>query len=231
MLTAKFLQKAPIFAELPADNLRLLESSLRRQSFREGEVIFHQGDPGHCLYVIENGRIRIYVLGPDGREISVNIYADGDVFGELAILDGLPRSASAVALTRTETLVLYRDDFLKHLRLFPEIANNLISILSSRLRHTTDYAESLAFLDVRTRLARELIRLSERYGTPTNSGVVVDLGMSQADLASLVGTSRETLNRILNRLRDEKVVRLTGRNVELVDVAKLRGIAGLLGKL
>jgi CRP/FNR family cyclic AMP-dependent transcriptional regulator len=222
-----FLQKAPIFAELPADNLGLLEASLRRQPFRSGEIIFRQGDPGHCLYIIEKGRVRIYVLSPDGREISVNIYAAGDVFGELAVLDGLPRSASAIALLRTDTLVLYRDDFLEHLRAFPEIANNLIFILSARLRHTTDYAESLAFLDVRTRLARELLRLAERYGTPTKRGVEIDLGISQADLASLIGTSRETLNRTLNRLRDEGIIKMAGRNVELVDIEKLRGIAGL----
>jgi CRP/FNR family cyclic AMP-dependent transcriptional regulator len=221
-----FLQNAPIFAELPADNLKLLEASLRRRTFRDGEIVFCQGDPGHCLYIIENGRVRIYVLGPDGREISVNIYATGDVFGELAILDGLPRSASAVALVRTETLVLYRDDFLEHLRAFPEITYNLIFILSTRLRHTTDYAESLAFLDVRTRLARELLRLAERYGTPTKSGVEIELGMTQTDLASLIGTSRETLNRTLNRLRDENIIKMAGRNVELVDIEKLQDIAG-----
>jgi CRP/FNR family cyclic AMP-dependent transcriptional regulator len=221
-----FLQNAPIFAELPIANLKLLEASLRRQAFRSGEIVFRQGDPGHCLYIIESGRVRIYVLGPDGREISVNIYAAGDVFGELAILDGLPRSASAIALARTKALVLYRDDFLEHLRACPEMANNLIFILSTRLRHTTDYAESLAFLDVRTRLARELLRLAERYGTPTESGAKIDLGMSQADLASLIGTSRETLNRALNRLRDEEIIKIAGRNVELTNMEKLQGIAG-----
>jgi CRP/FNR family cyclic AMP-dependent transcriptional regulator len=227
MSRATSLQNAPIFTELPAANLSLLEASLKRRIFRDGEVIFRQGDPGHCLYIIESGRVRIYVLGPDGREISVNIYASGDVFGELALLDGLPRSASAVALLRTETLALYRDDFLEHLRAFPEIANNLIFILSTRLRHTTNYAESLAFLDVRTRLARELLLLAERYGIATKNGVEIDLGMTQADLASLIGTSRETLNRTLNRLRDENVIKVVGRKVELLDAEKLHDIAGL----
>jgi CRP-like cAMP-binding protein len=191
--------------------------SLRKRTFAKGMIIFHKDSPGRSLYIIESGKVRIFILSESGQEISVRIYGCGDVFGELSMLDGLPRSAGAVAMEKTRVLTLHRDDFLALLARFPRIAPGIIATLSGRVRYTTKYAESLAFLDVFGRVADRLLELADCYGVDCGEGREIDLRLTQTELASLVGTTRESVNKVLGTFRDQGLIRLDGQRITVLD--------------
>jgi CRP/FNR family cyclic AMP-dependent transcriptional regulator len=211
------LRKVPIFAGLSDEELESLADILRKRTFAKGMIIFHKDSPGRSLYIIASGKVRIFILSESGQEISVRIYGCGDVFGELSMLDGLPRSAGAIAIERTEVLTLDRDDFLALLERFPRIAPGIIATLSRRVRYTTKYAEGLAFLDVLGRVADRLLELADCYGVDSSEGREIDLRLTQTELASLVATSRESVNKVLGTFRDEGLVKLDGQRIIILD--------------
>ena len=221
MSTASMLKRIPLFSDLAEEDLELLADRLRRRAFAKGMIIFHKDSPGQTLYVIESGKVRIFILSETGQEISVNIYGRGDFFGELALLDGLPRSAGAVVMEDTVTLALHRDDFLQLLQEHPELAMSIISVLSTRLRYTTMYAESLAFLDVYGRVAAKLLEIGDRYGAQ-KEGLEIELRLTQAELASWVGASRESVNKVLGAFRDQGLIRLDGQKLTILDRRELK---------
>ena len=216
MSRVTMLRNVPFFAGLSDQELEVLADSLGKRTFGKGMIIFHKGSPGQTMYIIESGKVRIFILSESGQEISVNIYGPGDVFGELALLDGLPRSAGAVAMEKTVTFTLYRDDFLRHLEACPRMAKSIMEVLSTRVRYTTDYAESLAFLDVYGRVAAKLLELADRYGVQ-KEGIEIELRLTQAELASWVGTSRESVNKVLGTFRDYGLIEVEGRRITILD--------------
>ena len=217
----EILRRAPLFAGLRPDALDGLAAQLRRHTFKRGTMIFHKDQTGDALYVIESGRVRIFLPTESGTELTVEVSGPGDVFGELALLDGRPRSASAEALEDTTTFTLTREEFKAHLAATPQLAVALIELLSTRLRHVTEYAESLAHLDVHARLARTLLEMADRYGVKRN-GIEIDLDLTQADLATMVGATRERVNRALAAFRAQGLLELRGRKIALLDTTRLR---------
>jgi CRP/FNR family cyclic AMP-dependent transcriptional regulator len=215
------LRNVPFFAALSDQELEALAESLERRTFGKGMIIFHKDSPGHTMYIIESGKVRIFILSESGQEISVNIYGPGDTFGELALLDGLPRSAGAVAVERTVTLTLHRDDFLRHLEIYPRMAPSIIEVLSTRLRYTTTYAESLAFLDVYGRVAAKLLELAERYGVQ-KEGIEIELRLTQSELASWVGATRESVNKVLGTFRGQGLIEIEGKKITISDQQGLK---------
>ena len=216
MSRATMLRNVPFFTGLSDQELDLLADSLGRRTFNKGMIIYHEGSPGHTLYIIESGQVRIFLLGESGQEISVNIYSPGDVFGELALLDGLPRSAGVVAMERTVTLTLHREDFLRHLETAPRMARSILEVLSRRLRYTTTYAESLALLDVYGRVAAKLLELADRYGVK-KEGIEIELRLTQAELATWVAASRESVNKVLGTFRDQGLIEVEGQRITILD--------------
>jgi CRP/FNR family transcriptional regulator/CRP/FNR family cyclic AMP-dependent transcriptional regulator len=221
MSKADMLRRVPIFADLSDQELDVLAESLRKRTFAKGMIIFHKDSPGRNLYIIESGKVRIFILSESGQEISLNIYGPGDFFGELALLNGLPRSAGAVVMEHTVTLTLQRDDFLRLLQERPKIAMDIMRALSTRQRYTTKYAEGLAFLDVYGRVAAKLIELGDRYGQESE-GIEIELRLTQAELASWVGSSRESVNKVLGAFRDQGLIRLEGQKITILDRRELR---------
>jgi CRP/FNR family cyclic AMP-dependent transcriptional regulator len=211
------LRKVPIFTSLSDQELDVLADSLGKRTFAKGMIIFHKDSPGRSLYIIESGKVRIFILSESGQEISVRIYGCGDVFGELSMLDGLPRSAGAVAMEKTEVLTLHRDDFLALLERLPRMASGIIATLSGRVRYTTEYAESLAFLDIFGRVAGRLLELADCYGVDRGEGREIDLRLTQTELASLVSATRESVNKVLGTFRDEGLIRLDGQHITILD--------------
>lgn len=218
---AALLRRVPLFAGLSEETLAGLAGRLRRRTFRRGTTIFHKDQAGDALHVIASGRVRFFLPAEGGDELTIDIAGAGDVFGELALLDGQPRSASAEALEDTVTHVLGRQEFQAYLAASPELAAALIGLLSTRLRHVTDYAESLAFLDVHARVARALLELAGRYGV-RGEGIAIDLDLTQTDLATMVGATRERVNRALAAFREQGLVELRGRQIVLRDPDRLR---------
>lgn len=200
------LQQIPLFADVPQENLRILVGALNRRTYRKGQLILQQGEEGESLFVIVSGRVRIYSLSPDGFELSFGIYGDGDFFGEMALLTGAPRSASAEAMEETQVLVLHRGDFHSHLLSNPLTAIRVIEALSHRLRETSSSAEELLSLSVTQRIARKLLDLAERYGVQDSDGILIDLDLSQEAIASLAGTTRESANRTLSQMRHQGIL-------------------------
>jgi len=213
----EYLQSLPLFRGLGDDALRHLASQSRHRRFRAGEVIFYQADPGSTCHIIVRGRVRILVVGKDGRELAVRILGPGDIFGEMALLENLPRSASVEALEETQTLEFHRDVLLTCLRRSPALALGLLRDLSARLRYVTEAAEGLALLTVAERLMRRLRQLAEWSGVPVPGGVRIVPPMTQQELAALIGTSRESVNRALVRLRRQGKLRQEEGWIVLLD--------------
>lgn len=219
------LRRIPLFANLPEPEIDMLGRRLEPRGFLRGDVICRQGDPGDHLFVVSSGQVRVYTLTLDGVEVSVDILTEGDFFGEMAILDGLARSANVVATRPTQILMLRRSDFLAHLMAYPQTAVRVIEAVSRRLRHTLEYAEELVSMDVRRRVIKKLLELSERHGIPATGeqrGVRIDADLTQDTLASLTGTTRETVNRLLGDLRDRGIVRSDRGRLIITQTEELR---------
>lgn len=215
------LKGIPLFAGMPDEQLHTLAGALKRRTYRRGAQILHQGDPGDSLFIVVAGRVRIYTLSPEGHELSVWICDEGDFFGEMALLSGEPRSASAEAMQATQVLVLQRQAFRDYLLSNPAAAIHTIEVLSKRLRSTTEDAEGLMSLSVTQRIARKLLQLMDRYGVPDEQGVLIDLNLSQEAMATLVGTTRESANRALSALRDQGFVQVGRDGIRVIDPEKL----------
>lgn len=215
------LRKVALFSHLSDEALGSLAGHMRRLAFRRGTMIFHKDQAGDALYVVSSGRVRLFVPAEGGEELTVDIAGPGEVFGELALLDGRPRSASAEAVEETVTYTINRETFQRALATIPGLAAGVIELLSARLRHVTEYAESLAFLDVHGRLARALLELADRYGV-AGEGVEIDLDLTQAELATMIGATRERVNRALAVFRAQGLVVLRGRKIVLRDAQRLR---------
>ena len=214
---AELLRGCALFSGLSAEQLTVLASKMRPVSFRRGAVIFLKDDQGDTLYVIRRGRVRISVANADGKALIINIYGPGEVFGEMSVFDGLPRSAVAVATEGVEALELSRADFTALLREMPELAPSIIALLSQRLRYTTDQTAILGLAGAYERVAFKLLQLAQE-----NGGGPVTINLSQQDLASMLGLTREWLNKVLNIFVDQRVVELTRGRIRLIDPEALR---------
>jgi len=217
-----FLKQVPLFADIADADVNALAKDLVALRFRQGQAIFHQGDPGQVLYLIQTGQVRIFVTGDEGQETSVNICGPGDIFGELAVIDGLPRSASAVAMEATVMLTLSRELFREHMRRSPQLALNFLKTLSVRVRYSTRQMDSRTFLSVPRRLARKLLELAQTYGVAEPEGVRINTTLTQSDLASLIGATRESINKALGLLRRRGLVRMRHNSIIVVDPDALR---------
>ncbi|MDH3658613.1 MAG: Crp/Fnr family transcriptional regulator [Alphaproteobacteria bacterium] len=212
ILTQHFL-----LAQLDESALDRLLAVAGERGFGNGQVIFQKGDPGTSMMAVLSGRVRISAYSEDGREIILNIVEPGQLFGEIALLDGKERSADATAMGKTALLVLDRRDFLPFLERNPKIAVQLIEVLCSRLRRTSEMVESIAFLDFGARLARLLLQMSEHYGVETNAGLLIDLKISQADLGNLIASTRESVNRQLSAWTQEGVIAIDHGKITILD--------------
>ncbi|NTW97483.1 MAG: Crp/Fnr family transcriptional regulator [Oscillochloris sp.] len=217
----ELLRGVPMFARLSDEHLRLLSANLGSQTFARATTIFHQGSVGNMLYLIVHGQVRIYTNSQLGQEISVTLFRNGDFFGELSLLDGRERSASAVAMRITTTLTLHRAAFLQAIRTYPEIAVSVLEELSARLRHTNTYIEHLASTSAPQRVIRTLLDLADQHGITEQGSTRIDLHLTQDDLASLAGTTRETVNRVLGGLREQGLISIERARLRVLNLSQL----------
>lgn len=220
--SAALVERVSLFAGLDAESLRELTSAMRRRVFRPGEVIFHRDDPGQVLYVIQTGKVKIYITSPDGQEVSLAVFGQGDYFGELALLDGQPRSASAVAIEQADTFALQRSDFISAVMRHPRIAIQVMGVLSRRLRQTDSMIEDLLFLDVHGRVAKKLLELAETHGARTPEGIRIELRLTQGELAAMVGASRESVNKVMGYFSDKQFISTDRYKITIKRLADLR---------
>ncbi len=202
MNTRTQLKQVALFSDIKDSRLKIIAQDVVKRPFRRDEFIFHEGDPGQELYLIQSGSIRVFVNGLDGSETSIILFGrPGDIFGELAVIDGLPRSATAVAMVDTVLLIMSRTQFRYHMRQCPQLGLNFMQELSRKVRYNTRQVDALSSLPIPQRLARKIIELSQDYGRVQKQGVLIDMLLIQANLASLIGATRESTNRSLRKFQ------------------------------
>jgi len=225
MVSINFLKSVPIFANLNQEQLQSLPAKLQRRRYHRGGVIFHQDDPADRMHIIVEGRVKISISSEDGREKDIALFQPGDCFGEMALLDGSNRSATATAMDPSETLVLFRQEFLDFISENPEVASDLTGLLNQRLRKVNEMLGDVVFLDVPTRLAKQLLALAETYAGDVEAGAPIVVPIGQDELARLVGASRETVSRALNSYRRQGMVTTSHRRVTITDLSGLERLA------
>jgi CRP-like cAMP-binding protein len=218
-LVSEALRACRLFAGLDESGMALVAGALRTRRFRRGEVIFHAGDPGDSLSIVRGGSVKILVAPEDGSEPAIlTTVGPGGFFGELALLDGGARSATAVAVEASETVVLHRDAFDRLLDENAAIRRALLSALAGEVRRLTAQLEDLHFLDLPGRLARHLLREIEGAEGPAPSGEVrLPWPYTQGELASMIGGSRQSVNRLLADFVSQGVLRFDGDELVVPD--------------
>jgi len=216
------LDQVPFFASLKPDQFADLASKLSTRHYRQGETIFYKDDPGSVLYIIKDGQVKITTSSPEGEEVILAIFTNGDFFGELSLLDENPRSASAVALAPTEVLTLNRSNFLDFIRRYPDLVSDILATLSRRLRRTDTLVEDAAFLDLPARLAKRLLQLGDSHGIKTDEGIEIDLHLTQQDVANLVGASRVAVNKQLGLYQASGLIHIGKPHITILRPDELR---------
>lgn len=216
------LARVPLFASLRPEYLSELAARLVVRNYRRGEIIFHKDDPGSTLFIIKAGQVKIASTSVAGEELILAILTDTDFFGELSLLDGGLRSASATAMDPTQALVLHRGDFLDVISSHPERVSDILAAVADRLRHTDLLLEDAVFLDLPARLAKRLLELGEKRGLQTDHGLEIDLRLTQQEIANTVGASRVAVNKLLGLFQDKGLVRIDKQRITILSPDELR---------
>lgn len=208
---AALLGKTALFGSLSQADRLIVAAHMHKATFKSGQTIFTRGDNGSDLYLVVEGRVRLSVFSPDGRTLSFKHAGAGEVFGEIAALDKGPRTADAIALSRVEAMTLAQERFNPLIEANPRVARAAIAYLCQRLRETSEQAEAIALHPIEVRLARFLLaRLKQRETSGSGTKAALDLGMSQNELALLIGASRQKVNAALAHLEAEGAVKRSG---------------------
>jgi CRP/FNR family transcriptional regulator, cyclic AMP receptor protein len=199
---------SPLFdAMQPAELDEILKFASERR-YHRGQMIFQRGDNGSSLMAVLRGRVRISSVSGEGKEVTLNVISPGEIFGELALLDGKPRSNDAAATEDTLLLIVERRHFIPFLAKNADLSQRLLAVLCEKLRRTSMALEEIALFDLPVRLARVLQKLAVDYGRPGPGGTRINLKLSQRDLSNLVASTRESVNKQLRTWREDKVVDL-----------------------
>jgi CRP/FNR family transcriptional regulator, cyclic AMP receptor protein len=216
------LVKSELLRDLSPETVSQLASAARRRTYRRGEVIFHEGDAGDTLYVLESGTVKVVTDAESGNEALFSILGPGDCFGELSLIDGEPRSASVEALEAAECVILRRAEFMEVIRSHPPTMERLLMNLSARIRRITEMVADLAFLDLEGRLAKKLLQLADEHGQHVDGALEIELNLNQEELAAMVGATRSSVNRVLGWYEDQGAIERRGRRIAILDPDRLR---------
>ncbi len=214
------LAAVPLFGGLDEEGLENLIRGMRIRRFRRGETVFHVGDPGDALFIVMSGSIKITLPADTGDEAILATLRPGDFFGELALLDGAPRSATAIAIESTETYVLPRDRFRALIATEPVMRDALLATMAAEVRRLTHHVEELHFLDITGRLASRLARLAGESGATAQPDGSIRLAgpLTQGDLAAMISCTRQSVNKLLGMFTDDGLIRLERDRIVVLDL-------------
>src|SRR3954464_2689152 len=220
------LRNHPLFGQLDVDALNRLASYSHTKSVKAGATIFERGDPGTSLFAVLHGTVKISNRSADGKDAVLNMIAAGGICGEIALLDGQPRTADAFAVSNCELMFIDRRDFVPLVTQSPEIALKLIEILCGRIRRTSEQVEDMTFLDLPGRLAKTVLWLSAQSG----SSPIRKVSITQREIGQIIGMSRESTNKQLREWEDKKWLRLERGGPVIIDPRPLTEIAAEGGR-
>lgn len=209
---ADFLGTVPLLRGLNRAELESFAELTRERSHPRGSVILFENDPGDSLFVVRSGRVKVVLIGEDGREVILGVLGVGQHFGELALIDEQPRSAHVIAMEDASLIVLRREDFRRRVESSPTMAWSLLAELSHRLRRADDKIGGLVLLDVPGRIARLLLDLSEESGTDQ-----IEKSLTHQTIAQMIGASRETVSRAMKEFQDAGWISVERRRISLAD--------------
>lgn len=218
---AQFLNKVSIFSGLDEDKLNSLESCLIKRRYSKGQVIFHKGDESGGLYIISSGRVKVYLPSTQGEEVILAILDNGEIIGELSLLDGTKRSATISVTEDSEVMYLSRNDFLNFLRSDFDTVLNVFSMITERLRKTNDQLEEAYMLDITSRIARKILALSDQFGIEQEGIVKIGVKITQKDLAAMIGATRESVNKQLNLLKKNGLIDMENGYITILNTDRL----------
>jgi CRP/FNR family transcriptional regulator, cyclic AMP receptor protein len=220
-----FLQRVSIFSSLGQEALERLASITQEKTYAKKGIIFHEGDRGDSLYILKTGRIKISKITEDGREKTLALMQPGEFFGEMAIFDEALRSATAEVIDDQAVVIsLSKRDFEQLILQNPAIALKIMRDMTRRIRQVNQQVEDLAFKDVHERVASTLRNLAELEGRQIGQKILINLKMTHQDLANMVGSSRETVTRALNRLQDEGIISIAHQQITINQLKQLQMI-------
>ena len=214
--TSDFLRRVPLFDALGDSEIEALAEVAFARRFDKGQLIILVAEPGDSLFIIRRGQVKVSLLHEDGREFILSLLGEGEFFGELALLDDRPRSASVSAFEETELLIVRRSDFQELISRVPGIAVTLLEELAGRLRRTDEQVGGLALLNVYSRVGKTILRLATDRGVGSPEGILIEQRPTHQQLANMSGTTRETVTRALKQLEDEGYIRCRGREILIV---------------
>jgi CRP/FNR family cyclic AMP-dependent transcriptional regulator len=221
------LRKHPYFCDLGSEAFDQLCRYAKHATLKRGSTIFSKGDPGNSLVAVISGTVKISISSPDGRTAILNLIGPGEIFGEVALLDGHARTADATANTNCEIFVIDRREFLPFVRSQPALAMKFIELLCARLRWTSDQVEQVILQDLPGRLASALIRLTERH-KPAQGGRTI--AVTQQEISEMVGMTRESINKQLRAWAVRDWVRLEHGAIVVLDIESLQALSGTGGE-
>lgn len=224
MLTKEFLSFVPIFSDLPNETLGKIEKIGARKVYGRGDIILMEEEAGTALFVIVKGKVKVARTSNDGREVILTILSDSDFFGEMAILDGLTRSATVTAIEESELFLIQRNDFMNLLQDHPEVSISLLQELTKRLRAADMKIKALSLKDAEGKVAAVILQLADDIGRIKHGKVEIEKLPPQQDLANMAGTSRETISRTIHSFAKKGFVELEGSKLRILDYEKFKAM-------
>ncbi|MFT8315303.1 MAG: Crp/Fnr family transcriptional regulator [Clostridium sp.] len=217
----KVIKNIPVFSQLSEN---ILEEILKLQStkkYKKGEIIFFEGDKGEAFFFVKSGKVKIYKTSLDGRDITLNILGEGSIFAEVTLFNDVSYPATVETMENSEIGIILNKDIEKMILSNNELALQIIKVLSKRLYRSQKTIKDMAFSDTYNRTSRTLLDLCERHGKETKTGIEIDIDITRQDIANMVGTSRETVSRIISDLKKEGVVDTSAKKIIIIDKGEL----------
>ena len=218
MQTTDFLATVPLLQGLDGAELARLAELVRERGYPKGSIIVFEDDPGDSLFIVRSGRVKVVLVGEDGREVILTILGPGEHFGELSLIDGQPRSAHVIAVEDTQLVVLRREDFRKRVDQSPALAWALLTALSRRLRRADEQIGRLVLLDVHGRIAKLLLDAAGADG-------VIEKRLTHQTIAQMIGASRETVSRAMREFQERGLIGVQRRQISIADRSGLERAA------
>ena len=212
MEIASFLRTVPLFTKLDDAELQRFAELTREKNYPKGSVILFEDDPGDSLFIVRDGRVKVVLVGEDGREVILGVLGPGEHFGELSLIDDQPRSAHVIAMEDSQLLILRREDFRRRVEANPTVAWALLTELSRRLRRADQKIGGLVLLDVPGRISRLLLDLSAESGSAT-----IEKPLTHQTIAQMIGASRETVSRAMKDFQEEGLIRVERRRIAVAN--------------